>query len=185
MSQLQTNLTNLQEILDKVNALPDAGGVELPILTNEGIADDLVTGKELINGEGNIVTGTNPYAKIATDTEVNTQADLITRIKNTVNSLPEVGSSGTQTSTAAVTVTIDGPIPFGSETLYYISSNGLESVILSNYELDSFSINCVVPSIISVSQCSFLAFGEITKLYHTSDGSSAYMVTGTGTLYCT
>lgn len=182
---IKQNITSLQSLLEQVNALPEAGGIELPELTNEGIADDLVTGKELIDSEGNIVTGTNPYEKIATNTEVNTQTDLITRIKNTVNSLPEAGSSGTQTSTAAVTVTIDAPIPFGSETLYYISSNGLESVILSNYELDSFSINCVVPSIISVSQCSFLASGEITKLYCTSDGSSAYMVTGTGTLYCT
>ena len=35
-----------------------ATGVELPTLTNPGTADDLVSGKELIDADGNIVTGT-------------------------------------------------------------------------------------------------------------------------------
>jgi hypothetical protein len=33
------------------------GGVELPELTNPGTAEDLLAGKELIDGEGNIVVG--------------------------------------------------------------------------------------------------------------------------------
>lgn len=56
MSTLTQNTTDLQAILDAVNALPE--DVELPTLTNEGSASDLLSGKQLIDGEGNVVTGT-------------------------------------------------------------------------------------------------------------------------------
>lgn len=55
-SPLQNNITNLQSLLEQVNALPEA--VTLPELTNEGSASDLLSGKQLINQEGNIVSGT-------------------------------------------------------------------------------------------------------------------------------
>lgn len=42
---LQSNNTDLQEILNIINTLPEAGGVQLPILSNEGAAADLLTGK--------------------------------------------------------------------------------------------------------------------------------------------
>lgn len=76
---IKNNINSLQSLLDAVNALPEAG-TALPTLSNEGVADDLVTGKELINSSGNIITGTNPYEKVATDTEVAMQADLIAQI---------------------------------------------------------------------------------------------------------
>ena len=61
-SPLKTNTETIQELLDKINSLPEAGsdGVELPELTNEGSASDLLSGKELIDQDGNIVTGTIP-----------------------------------------------------------------------------------------------------------------------------
>ena len=67
-SPLQNNITNLQNLLDKVNALPEAG-TDLPNLTNEGSASDLLSGKQLIDQEGNVVTGT-----IATKTASNLTA---------------------------------------------------------------------------------------------------------------
>ena len=115
---INQNITSLQSLLDQVNNLPDAGGVELPVLTNEGIADDLVAGKELINSEGNIVTGTNPYEKVATDTEVNTQADLIAQIKSTVDSLPEANIGSNTIDTCNVTITSFNNIHFLSYTTY-------------------------------------------------------------------
>lgn len=61
MSNLTNNTTSLQEILATVNSLPEAtNGVELPTLTNEGSASDLLSGKQLISSEGNVVTGTIP-----------------------------------------------------------------------------------------------------------------------------
>lgn len=61
-TNLQTNNTNLQSILDAINALPEAGSgdIELPSLTNEGTSADLLASKELIDQDGNIITGTMP-----------------------------------------------------------------------------------------------------------------------------
>lgn len=55
----------------------NADGVKLPELSNPGAADDLVVGKELIDGAGNVVVGTNPYEKYSTDAEVNEQTELL------------------------------------------------------------------------------------------------------------
>jgi hypothetical protein len=59
-TELSSNNLDLQALIDQANALPDAGGVDLPELTNEGTAADLLSGKELIDGDGNKVTGTIP-----------------------------------------------------------------------------------------------------------------------------
>lgn len=69
-SELQSNNTDLQSILETINNLPAAGGgVAFPTLTNEGSAADLLSDKQLIDQEGNIVTGT-----IATKTSSNITA---------------------------------------------------------------------------------------------------------------
>lgn len=61
MSTISNNTTALRELLDTVNGLPGAeGGIELPTLTNEGVAGDLLQGKELIDADGRVVTGTMP-----------------------------------------------------------------------------------------------------------------------------
>jgi hypothetical protein len=57
-STLQSNNTDLQDILNTINALPNANsGIELPALTNEGTTSDLLANKQLIDSNGNIVTG--------------------------------------------------------------------------------------------------------------------------------
>lgn len=56
-SPLKQNTTTIQELLNTVNSLPEAGGVELPTLSNEGSASDLMSGKQLIDQNGNVVTG--------------------------------------------------------------------------------------------------------------------------------
>jgi hypothetical protein len=53
-------------------------GVELPELTNEGTAADLLSGKELIDDEGNVVTGTMPTATQATPSIAVNSNGLIT-----------------------------------------------------------------------------------------------------------
>ena len=52
--------TSLQNLLEVVNSLPEVGseGIELPELTNEGASSDLLSGKQLIDSDGNVVTGT-------------------------------------------------------------------------------------------------------------------------------
>lgn len=106
VTNLTNNTTNLQAILDAVNALPE--DVELPTLTNEGSASDLLSGKQLIDSDGNVVTGT-----FSIDSELTTQDDLITQIQNAVDNLPEAGGGGgsdianVQTCTVELTTVYD------------------------------------------------------------------------------
>ena len=118
---IKNNTTSLQNILEAVNNLPEAG-IDLPQLSNEGTASHLLSGKELIDQEGNIVTGSMPnngainmkfdginqtgviiaggYTSGGTvsldntiSNEVSTQEGLIQQIKNTANSLPDAGGT--------------------------------------------------------------------------------------------
>ncbi len=57
-SQLQSNNIDLQEVLQTLQT--KAAGTKLPELANEGTASDLLSGKELIDGDGNIIAGTMP-----------------------------------------------------------------------------------------------------------------------------
>lgn len=58
---IKQNTTDLQELLAKVNNLPDgSGGVDLPDLANPASASELLNNKQLIDEDGNIVTGTMP-----------------------------------------------------------------------------------------------------------------------------
>ena len=56
-AQLNQNTITIESILSQVNALPNSD-TGLPTLSNPGSADDLLLGKELIDGSGNIITGT-------------------------------------------------------------------------------------------------------------------------------
>ena len=61
MSNILTNTSSLQAILEALqNKAAGDGNSEsnLPILTNEGSASDMLYGKQLINSDGNIITGT-------------------------------------------------------------------------------------------------------------------------------
>lgn len=49
------NIGDLAGLIEDVN---NSGGVALPELTNAGVASDLIEGKELIDADGNVVTGT-------------------------------------------------------------------------------------------------------------------------------
>lgn len=144
MSNLTNNTVSLQSILDTVNTLPDAaGGIELPTLTNEGVADDLVTGKELINSNGDIVTGTNPYAKVETDADVATQADLIAQIQSVLDG--KAGSSGGSVETCTISLIgigatqnvslrctryVDGVIQYESYDRISVNDYTIDSVVV-------------------------------------------------------
>lgn len=150
---LNTNITNLQEILDKVNNLPEASsGVVLPTLSNEGIADDLVIGKELIDSTGNIVTGTNPYEKVATDNAITMEANLIAQIQtalkgkssgatsptlilNKIDSIGELQGDGTVSETFTHTFEFDPSVKEFQIVMHGSASGltGIADMIRSTY----------------------------------------------------
>lgn len=59
MSNLTNNTEKLQNLLTKINELPNAGtdSMILPTLTNQGSESDLRSDKQLIDSDGNIVNG--------------------------------------------------------------------------------------------------------------------------------
>lgn len=97
---IKDNTLSLQNLLSIANALPEAGGVELPTLSNEGAAADLLSGKQLIDSDGDVVTGT-----FSIDSELSTQDDLIAQIQAAVDSLPEAGGGEPTLQNKTVTPT--------------------------------------------------------------------------------
>ena len=82
-TQLQTNNASLDGYISRIQAakevaatLPEAGGVELPELQNEGSASDLMLKKEFIDADCNVITGT-----FTIENELTTQNDLISQIQ--------------------------------------------------------------------------------------------------------
>lgn len=61
--------------LGTVTVSVESSGVDLPKLSNEGAASDLMLGKELINGDGDIVVGT--YVPLSTDDATATSEDIV------------------------------------------------------------------------------------------------------------
>ena len=118
-----------------------AEGVDLPELSAQGTADDLMAGKQLIDGEGNIVDGA-----FTLDEEITTQDSLIAQIKGALRGKASGGNGSgllTQEKSAEIinngtheilpdygyalskaTVTVNVPIPDG-----YIKPNGTLEVI--------------------------------------------------------
>jgi hypothetical protein len=98
---LQSNNLTLQEILNTINALPEAG-VQLPALDNEGAAADLLMGKELINSQGEKITGV-----FTLEEELTTQDDLIAQLQNAVDNLPDAGTGNVSYDTCTVEISLD------------------------------------------------------------------------------
>lgn len=111
MSQLSINTTSLQEILEVVNALPEAGGVELPELSNPAAANEIFLGEEVIDGEGNKMTGT-----FTIDNELSTQETLLSELKTILQN--KAANNNPTDSLAAVY--LDGII---TKNIQEISSN--------------------------------------------------------------
>lgn len=65
--------------------IPQNEVAALPELTNPAAAEQIVEGYEAINSEGAVVTGSNPYEKVATDAEATTQAGLIAQIQRVLS----------------------------------------------------------------------------------------------------
>lgn len=128
---IQQNITSLQNLLEQVNALPEADGVvELPELINEGTAADLLSGKELIDGNGQVITGS-----FSIDEELTTQDDLIAQIITTVNELPEAGSGEPNLQTKTITPSTNTQTvkpDSGYDGLSQVTVNGDANLVAGN-----------------------------------------------------
>lgn len=178
-SNLQSNNTNLQSILDTINALPEAG-INLPELTNQATSEDLLVNKQLIDQDGNIIEGSMPNngtisqtmdginTKSITipagytsggsvsldntiDNEVTEQSDLIAQIKNVVNNLPEAGSGGGGT-VETCTVTLGRSVVFLHSACLttYTAESGMSALSIENISSDTIIEHVVCGSMIAI-----------------------------------
>lgn len=103
-----TSEMTLEGIASRINRMGASGGVELPELTNEGTASDMLSGKQLIDQEGNVVTGTIPTVTQATPSVSINSSGLITASATQTAGYVAAGTkSGTKqlTTQAAKTIT--------------------------------------------------------------------------------
>lgn len=92
---LQNNNSSLEEIINKLNAMPDAG---TDTSDATAAAADIMLGKSAYVAEGK-VTGT-----FTIDSELNTQDSLISQIIDVANNLPDAGSGSNSIATCDVTL---------------------------------------------------------------------------------
>lgn len=82
-----------------VAAIPDA---YQDVTGVDAVAVDVVEGKKIVNSSGETVTGTNPYVKATTDTEVNSQASKLAELKTILEGKAAGGGSGGSVDTCSM-----------------------------------------------------------------------------------
>lgn len=123
MSNISNNTTDLQEILEALQT--KAAGTILPELTNPAVASDILSGKEVINGSGEKITGT-----IQTKTSSNLTASgaTVTVPAGYYASQATKSISSGSAKTPATTVTKNPTISVSSSGLITASVSGTQSV---------------------------------------------------------
>lgn len=163
MSQLNTNTTTLQELLDIANALPEAG-VVLPELTNPGTASNLLSSKQLIDTEGNIVEGTMINNGAVTKT-LNTSTTSYTIPEGYHDGTGKV-SITTETKTATPTTSSQSITPTSGKVLSKVTVNGDANLIAENIK-SGISIFGVDGSLSSGAQFATGTFTPVPASYLT------------------
>lgn len=177
-STLQSNNTDLQAILDAINELPEAGGVELPNLTNPATQDEVFLNQEYIDENGEKKTGT-----FTIDSELTQQDSLIAQIQSAIDELPDAGSGGSSggIETCTVVITDDGsPLGPGMEPIfYYVDQNGTIQQIASV----SCTLTVMKNSIIAITGWSAGSngTGQCSEIFY-GIGNAAYSINGDSTL---
>lgn len=110
---IKQNTTSLQSLLETLSNKA-IGGVELPELINPASASDIISGKETIDKDGKVLTGS-----FNIDSELSTQDNLISQIQEAVNGLPEAGSG--ENAERVISITNDSSSNY---SIYYLDESG-------------------------------------------------------------
>lgn len=154
-TQLQTNNASLDRYISRIQAakevaatLPEAGGVDLPELTNEGFASDLMLNKELIDSDGNVITGT-----FTIDNELTTQDNLIAQIQAAVDGLPEAGSgSPDEGNNFPYTITVNNNMNLNCIDIFY-NNTLMYAIIVMPGALGPGNVDSISGAIVSYVCC--------------------------------
>ena len=102
---ISNNTNLLNNLLDAVNALPDAGsgGVELPTLSNPALEEEIFLDKQVIDETGSVKTGT-----FTIEEEIAEQNDLISELKTILSNKAVVGDDDVVAPTGTIQITENG-----------------------------------------------------------------------------
>ena len=134
---IKNNTTSLQSLLEQVNALPEE--IVLPELTDPANAEELFANKELINADGNKITGT-----FTIDTELSTQDSLIAQIQTALQNKTSISEPVLQTKTATPTTNTQDITPdSGYDGLSKVTISGDTDLIAENIKsgVDIFGVS--------------------------------------------
>lgn len=171
---IKNNTTSLQELLEAVNNLPDrqSGGINLPELTNKGLAEDLMLGKKLIDDKGKVITGT-----FTIDNELSTQDDLIAQIQAMVDSLPEAGNNEDDSFGNLETCTVMATsYSGGTQYIANVFNNGKSEIFISN--ITSPETTTTIENVITGSIFLIVIDASGDQMYSGSNGFESYGVYG-------
>lgn len=195
MANLTNNTNELQEILTLLEG--KATGVILPELANEGTAADLLSGKQLIDSEGNIVTGeiaaktssnlsasgttvTVPAGYYATQaTKAVSDSNLVSsNIKKDVNIFGVTGSLESIDLTGTTWMFNTAPLNRPIKHIPTVFPENTDGQFISNINFTSGNQNftsflfttLAYPTMYVVGQINYLNGGAIKPVFNTTNG---------------
>lgn len=172
-SPLKQNTTTIQNLLNTINSLPDAGGVELPELSNPASAEEVFLNKEFINEDGNSVTGT-----FSIDNELSNQDNLISQIQTALQNKAAATGEDVTSETNAYTnklATLETAIIALETELQGKASGGGGGIETCTVTINGVaeSVNCIITQYINE---------EFNIIWHIPESNYTYenVVCGSG-----
>lgn len=155
-----------------VNKVIYGGNTVIDLTGDTVTSDSLVEGVVAHDKSGASITGTNPYEKTATDTEVTSQADLIAQIQNALEGKAAGGGASVETCTVEVLST-KNPI-----AVVYVDPDTNNYVLWAPYEPGEYpspfkTFNNSIVYVDSINATSTITGGEriIKSVYFVNPGA--------------
>lgn len=168
-TDLQSNNTDLQTILDAINELPEAGEGGTDTSGDTVTPETLVTGYTAHDASGEPITGVNPYELTSTNATVDEQADLIAQIQTALEGKAAGGGGSVETCTVTMKHYPSYSTAYAISKVYYqmLNDNGeIEVKYISSADgtLSYSSDEFILTNVIVNSLCYIVHGGRVNTI---------------------